>query len=51
MNRLTPLAAAASALRLIGACATKEEAMAPDVPVAVRVATPPVLDGVADDPA
>ena len=51
MNRLTSLAAAASALLLISACASKEKAMAPDVLVAVRVATPPVLDGVADDPA
>ena len=48
--RLTALSLAI-ATALLGACATKEEAVAPNVLVAAKVATPPVLDGVANDAA
>lgn len=48
---LSVLAWAAAAAALLGACATKEDAGAPNVLVAAKVATPPVLDGDANDPA
>ena len=41
----------AVATALLGACATKEEPAAPNVLVAVKVSTPPTLDGVANDAA
>jgi hypothetical protein len=41
----------AMATALLGACANKEEAVAPNVLVAAKVATAPVLDGNASDPA
>lgn len=41
----------AVAVALAGGCATKEESVAPNVLVAAKVATPPVLDGNADDAA
>ena len=50
-TRLSVLALAAAAAALLGACATPEEATAPNVLVAAKVATPPVLDGDANDPA
>jgi len=48
--RFTAVSIAAAAA-LLGACATKEEAAAPNVLVAAKVATPPTLDGVANDAA
>lgn len=48
--RLTALSFAI-ATALLGACVTKEEAAAPNVLVAVKVATAPVLDGNANDAA
>jgi len=36
---------------LLGGCATNEEAAAPNMLVAAKVATPPVMDGNASDPA
>ena len=47
-KRLTALAIATA---LLGACVTKEEAVAPNVLVAAKVATAPVLDGIANDAA
>ena len=41
-SAVVPLAIAAA---LLGACATKDESAAPNVLVATKVATPPVLDG------
>ena len=38
----------AVATALLGACATKEEAAAPNVLVAAKVSAPPTLDGTAD---
>lgn len=49
--RLSVLALAAAGVALLGACATQEEASAPNVLLAAKVATPPVLDGDASDPA
>jgi len=48
--RLTALSIAVAAV-LLGACVTKEAAVAPNVLVAAKVATPPVLDGDANDAA
>jgi hypothetical protein len=48
--RLTVLSIAAG-MALLGACATKDEAAAPNVLVAAKVATAPTLDGNANDPA
>jgi hypothetical protein len=48
--RLTVLSLALAAA-LLGACVTKEAAVAPNVLVAAKVATPPVLDGDANDAA
>jgi hypothetical protein len=48
--RYTTLALAAAAM-LLGACATKEEAVPANVMVAAKVATPPVLDGNPNDAA
>ena len=48
--RLTALSIATS-VALLGACATKEEAAAPNMLVAAKVATPPTLDGNPNDPA
>ena len=51
MNR-TPMALTAIALALAAAgCATKDDAAAPNVLVAAKVAAPPALDGNANDPA
>ena len=47
--RFTALSIAVAAW--LGACATKEEAAAPNVLVAAKVATPPTLDGNANDAA
>lgn len=49
MRYLAPIALSAVALALAG-CATKEEAAAPNVLVAAKVAAPPALDGNANDP-
>jgi Ethylbenzene dehydrogenase len=51
MNVRFSMLSVAIAAALIGACATKEEATAPNVLVAAKVATPPVLDGNANDAA
>ena len=48
--RLTALTLAA-ATALLGACVTKEAAVAPNVLVAAKVATAPTLDGDASDAA
>lgn len=48
--RFTAISIAAVAA-LLGACATKEEAAAPNVLVAAKVATPPALDGNPNDAA
>jgi hypothetical protein len=47
-HAILPLAIAAA---LLAACATKDESAAPNVLVATKVATPPVLDGNAGDAA
>lgn len=49
--RLSVLALAAAGVALLGACANQEEASAPNVLLAAKVATPPAPDGDASDPA
>ncbi len=51
MTRTLTLCSLAVMASLLGACANREEALAPNVLMASRVATPPRLDGVADDAA
>jgi hypothetical protein len=51
MNKRLSVLSRAVAAVLIGACATKEESTASNVLVAAKVATPPVLDGNANDAA
>ena len=51
MTRTLTLCSLAVMASLLGACANREEALAPNVLMAARVATPPRLDGVADDAA
>ena len=48
--RFTALSIAAG-VALLGACATKDEAAAPNMLVAAKVAAPPTLDGNPNDPA
>ena len=51
MNIRSTGLALAVATALLGACASQEEAAAPNVLVAAKVTTPPVLDGIANDAA
>jgi hypothetical protein len=48
---ITLLALAAGSAALLAACATREESVPANVLLAARVATPPTLDGLADDAA